>query len=258
VASRPPPPDESDPGSSDRLGEALAAAGIEEVSWNEAAPEFIEAWGQGEHLVLLGKTGRGKTTFAVDALERRREQREASVVGFVTKRKDETSQKLLEAGWTKIVNWPPTYAQRKRGQIILWPPYTKASTYPKDVRPLFLEALDEIMDEGNWTLYLDEASYMVESLKLRTSMDEFFTQSRSNGITLVAGSQRPVWVSRSMLSQHCWVAAFRIGDMDDARRAGEVMGNRDRYTPVLNALGTHQFLLVDTIGDDAIVSQVGT
>lgn len=241
-----------------RLEDSLGDSEIEVASWRQVAPDFIEAWGQGQHLVLLGKTGRGKTTFAVDALNRRHDQRDASVISFVTKKRDETSSVLLEQGWTKLVDWPPTYAQRKRGRMIFWPPYTKASSYPGDVRSTFREALDEIMDEGNWTLYLDEASYMVESLKLRTSLDEFFTQSRSNGITLVAGSQRPVWVSRSMVSQHAWVCAFRIGDMEDARRAGEVMGDRDRYTPVLTSLGPHQFLLVDTIGDNAVISEVGT
>ena len=74
----------------------------------------------------------------------------------------------------------------------------------------------------------------------------------------MAGTQRPVWVSRSMVSQHCWVACFRIGDMEDAKRAGEVMGDRDRYTPVILGLGPHEFVLVDTIGDNAIISQVGT
>lgn len=241
-----------------QLDDVLEDTGIEEVSWKAAAPTFIEHWDQGEHLVLLGKTGRGKTTFATDVLDRRHQQRKASVVSFVTKKRDDTSQKLMEMGWTKIIDWPPKYAQRQAGKLILWPPYTKASTYPKDVRPTFLAALDEVMEEGNWTVYLDEASYIVESLKLRISMDELFTQSRSNGITLVAGSQRPVWVSRAMLSQHCWCCAFKIGDMEDARRAGEVMGNRDRYTPVLLSLGPHQFLLVDTISDQAIVSEIGT
>lgn len=241
-----------------RLDRSLGDSEVEVASWREVAPDFIEHWEQGQHLILLGKTGRGKTTFAVDALERRHDQRKASVASFVTKKRDETSNRLLKAGWGKLTEWPPTYAQRKRGRIVLWPDYTKASTYPMDVRATFKEAFDEIMAESNWTLYLDEASYMVESLKLRTSLDEFFTQSRSNGITLVAGSQRPVWVSRSMVSQHAWVCAFRIGDMEDARRAGEVMGDRDRYTPIVNALGPHQFLLVDTINDKAVVSEIGT
>ncbi len=246
------------PPANDRLPAALERSGIEEVSWKAAAPEFVEAWDQGEQLVLLGKTGRGKTTFASEALERRHDQRNASVLMFVTKKKDQTSDDLLARGWDRIKSWPPTYAQRQRGQLILWPPYTKASTYPKDVRPTFLEALDEIMEEGNWTLYVDEASYAVQSLHLRTSLDEFFTQSRSNGITLMAGSQRPVWVSRAQLSQHAWVCAFRIGDTEDARRAAEVMGDRDRYRDVLLALGPHQFLLCDTLGDNAIVSEIGT
>ena len=233
-------------------------AEIPHVSWEEAAPDFIEAWNQGEHMIAMGKTGRGKTTLVNDILNRRHEQREASVLSFVTKHRDATTSDLMGEGWARITSWPPSYAQRKNRKIILWPPYTKASTYARDVRDTFMEAIDEVMEEARWTLYMDEAPYFVESLGLRKSMDELFNQARSNEVTLVAGTQRPVWVSRSMVSQHCWVACFRIGDMEDAKRAGEVMGDRDRYTPVILGLGPHEFVLVDTIGDNAIISQVGT
>ena len=228
------------------------------VSWTEAAPEFIEAWNQGEHLIALGKTGRGKTTFVNDILNRRHEQREANVASFIVKRKDSTSSDLLAEGWSRITEWPPDYRARKARKVMLWPPYTRASTYARDVKSTFLEAIDEIMEEGCWTLYLDEAPYFVESLGLRKSMDELFNQSRSNEITLIAGMQRPVWVSRSTVSQHGWVACFRIGDMEDAKRAGEVIGDRDRFTPVILGLEGHQFLLVDTIGDRAIISEIGS
>jgi hypothetical protein len=228
------------------------------VSWEEAAPDFIEAWGQGEHLIALGKTGRGKTTFVNDILNRRHEQREASIASVIVKKRDTTSSDLLSEGWHRITEWPPPYAARKARKVMLWPTYTKASTFARDIRSTVLDAIDEIMEEGQWTLYLDEAPYFVESLKLRTSMDELFNQARSNGITLVAGMQRPVWVSRSAVSQHGWVGCFRIGDMEDAKRAGEVIGDRDRYTPVILGLQGHQFLLADTIGDRAIISEIGT
>ncbi len=233
--------------------------GIPRVGWEEVAPEFIESWNQGEHMIAMGKTGRGKTTLINDILDRRHEQREASVCSFVTKARDKTTSDLLGLGtWSRIKEWPPTYSQRKGRKVILWPPYTKASTYARDVKSTFMHAIDEIMEEARWTLYMDEAPYFVESLGLRKSMDELFNQARSNEVTLVAGTQRPVWVSRSMVSQHCWVACFRIGDMEDAKRAGEVMGDRDRYTPVILGLGEHEFMLVDTIGDNAVISQVGT
>jgi hypothetical protein len=242
-----------------RIEEACEWAGIEVVSWAAIADDFLDAWEQAEQLIVLGKTGRGKTTFVTDILDRRHEYKGSSICVFVTKKRDNTSSELFARGdWHHITEWPPKYHQRKAGKLILWPPYTKPSTYPRDVRPTFLAALDEIMEEGNWTLYLDEASYMVESLKLRVSLDEFFTQSRSNAITLLAGSQRPVWVSRSALSQHAWVCSFRIGDSDDAARAGEVIGNKKRFAPVIEALGPHQFLLVNTLTDEGYVTQIGT
>lgn len=233
-------------------------ATIEVVPWRRLAPTFLRNWNQGQHLVLLGKTGRGKTTFEVDIMERRHDMRQAKCCSMVTKRRDETSARLIAKGWHRIYDWPPPYAARRDGRIILWPSYTKASTYAKDRRATFVKAFDEIIDESNWTLCLDEASYMVESMRIRTTIDELFTQSRSSGITLIAGSQRPVWVSRSMVSQHTWVCCFRIGDSTDARRAGEVLGTKDRYTQVIQRLGAHEFLLVETIDDQAYISQVGT
>ena len=149
------------------LDEATEYAEVDVVSWDAVAPDFMEAWEQAEQLILLGKTGRGKTTFATDVLDRRAEQRKASVCSFVTKKQDNTSEELMTRGWHRIKEWPPNYRERQAGRIILWPPYTKPSTYPTFARPYFLHALDEIMEEGNWTLYLDEASYMVESLKLQ-------------------------------------------------------------------------------------------
>ena len=240
-------------------------AEVPRVSWEEVAPEFIDVWQQGDHLILLGKTGRGKSTFAYDVLQRRYEQAWANVCAFITKKRDDTSQDL---DWDVIKEWPPGYKERvgpiprqdriPHSRLMLWPSYTKASTFPDDVKKTFLDAIDEIMEEGNWTLYLDEAAYIVQSLKLRTSMDELFTQSRSNGITLVAGSQRPVWVSRAQLSQHCWVACFKIGDVEESTRAAEVMGNRDRYKGVISTLGEHEFILVNSVTDKAVISQIGT
>lgn len=233
--------------------EAFEVGQVEVADWDDVAPGFIDAWEQGEHLILLGKTGRGKTTFAFEALTKRWERRKASICVFVTKKRDDTTAKLH---WPTISAWPPSYQIRQKRRVVLWPPYTKASTYPRDVRPIFLEALDKIMDEGNWTLYMDEASYAVQSLGLRTSMDELFTQSRSNGITLLAGSQRPVWVSRGQLTQHVWCACFKIGDQDEAKRAGEVLGDRNRWTDVILNLGEHEFLLVNTLTEEGVVSQI--
>lgn len=240
------------------LDEALYDADCEEAPWRRVLPTLLRNWEQGQHFVTLGKTGRGKTTLEIALMEGRHRSRSAQVCSMVVKKRDETSAKLVARGWHRIYDWPPPYAARRSGKIILWPTYTKASTYAKDRRPIFVEAFDEIIEEGSWTLCLDEASYMVESMRIRTSIDELFTQSRSNNITLIAGSQRPVWVSRSMVSQHCWVACFRIGDTTDARRAGEVLGDKDRFAPLIQRLGSHQFVLANTITTEAVVTEVGT
>jgi energy-coupling factor transporter ATP-binding protein EcfA2 len=248
----PPPPDRR-PARRAPLEELAEAADLPIVSWEDVGPEFIGAIQQGEHIVTLGKTGLGKSTFSFTVANGLWRERGASCCGFVTKKRDDTS---TNQGWPIIHEWPPTYAVRKERRCLLWPRYTKASTYAADRGPVFRDAIDEIMEEGDWVLYLDEASYLVQSMRLRTSIDELFTQARSNKITLIAGSQRPVWVSRGEVSQHTWIACFLIGDEDEAGRAGEVLGNKRRYAPVIPALAPHQMILLNSTTNEGVVTKV--
>ena len=246
------------------LAQLAAEAGLPIVEWSQVAEEFLSSIEQGEHIVTLGKTGLGKSTFSFVVADGLWERRGASVCGFLTKPEDDTA---TSQGWPRLSEWPPSYAQRRMPspgrprwttstRVLLWPPYTKASTYAHDRRSVFLRAIDEIMDEGKWVLYLDEASYLVQSMKLRTSIDELFTQARSRGITLIAGSQRPVWVSRGEVSQHTWIACFKIGDSDDANRAGEVLGDKRRYGPVIPALEKHQIMLLNSTTNEGVITQI--
>jgi energy-coupling factor transporter ATP-binding protein EcfA2 len=246
------------------LEQVAADADLPVVDWDAVSDEFIGSIEQGQHIVTLGKTGLGKSTFSFVVANGLWERRGASVAAFITKKEDRTS---AEQGWIRLGEWPPSFAQRRmpppgrpRGsestRVLVWPSYTKASTYARDRAPVFLRAIDEIMEEGGWVLYLDEASYLVQSMRLRTSLDELFTQARSNGITLIAGSQRPVWVSRGEVSQHTWIAAFKIGDSDDANRAGEVLGDRKRFAPVIPLLEPHQILLINSTTGEGVITMV--
>jgi len=225
------------------------------VPWAEVWPEFVAGWDQGEHVVILGITGSGKTHLALDILEKRVRYRQAFVMALGTKARDKT---LRDTGWPIVRRWPPTWAQRQTHHIIFWPPYSKPSLAKATTTPILTEMLDEIMLEGGWTLFVDEMAYLVESLGQRHVLDEYWNGARSSGVSLIAGTQRPTWLARSAVSQVGWVACFRINDLDDRLRAGEIMGDRRRYAELIGTLSRerHEFLLVRTLTDRCVITSV--
>jgi hypothetical protein len=218
-------------------------------------PEFIAGWDQGDHLVMLGKTKSGKTTLAIEMLELAIAHRQSHCVAIGTKPRDDT---LKKTGWPVVRDWPPTYAQRETHHVVFWPPYSKPSTAKATTKPRLQKAMDEILLEGGWRVFVDEMAYLVQTLGLRYVLDEYFNGARSSGISLIACSQRPSWMARSGVSQVGWAVCFRINDTDDRLRAGEILGNRRRYAPVIGTLGidSHEFLLINTNTDRAVISHL--
>lgn len=229
------------------------------MPWRHLRPELLESWDQGEHAAISGPTGTGKTHLAVDLLDGRADERDAHVCVFAEKRRDRLISRLHRAGWPVIRSWDELrYEHRVRRRVILWPPYGRASSSQETKRATFVHALDEIMEEGSWTLFLDEVPYFVEQLNLRKALDEIWHGGRSNGITLVGASQGVSWIPVSMRTNHRWMVAFAPTDEEIQKRVAEVAGDRDRFRPILSRLGKREFLLVRMGTDEAYISKVGT
>ena len=228
------------------------------VPWEEVWPEIIEEWEPGWHALICGRSGFGKTHAALQLLDGRASEpeeggRAASVCILENKARDKILRGL---GWPIIDRWPPTFSQREQRRIILWPKYLKASENAAHMKPVFMEALDEMMNEGGWTVYIDETAYFVENLGLRSTLDEFWNGGRSSEITLIAGSQRPVWVNRSMVSQAQWAFVFFIGDEDDRQRLGQILGSRRRFPPVIARLKRHECLAIRTDTGRGVITKL--
>lgn len=233
---------------------AFAESGVERVKWSILGPAFLTRWESGQHVAIVGPTGSGKSFVAFDLLEARADRRDAHVIAFGTKRRDKT---LEELGWPRIKSWPPDYEHRELRRVVLWPDYLSSSKAIEN-RPIYVHALDEILEEGGWTVYLDEAAYFVETLKMRAQLDEYWNTARSAGITVVSSSQGVSWVPRAALTEQQWLFIFHLTDEDVRTRAAEIAGDRARFRPIIANLREQEFLLVRTRTGEAYVSKVGT
>lgn len=221
-------------------------------SWDNIKDDFIEAWQQGDHLVIVGRTGSGKTTLALELIDLRVKLRNAYCVALGTKPKDVT---LTKTGWPITTHWPPTYSERESHKVIFWPRYSKASNARKTLAPVFEGMLDDVLSEGGWTVFVDEMAYLVETLGLRANLDEYWNAARSSEVTLLAATQRPVWLARSSVTQASWIITFRVNDESDRQRMGEILGNKE-LIPIIGNLDRHEFMITNTYSGLSVISKL--
>jgi hypothetical protein len=186
-------------------------AGLPFVPWAEFARRFV--WYQGEHVTLVGPTGAGKTTLALELLKRRRWR-----AILATKPKDDTLRGLEADGYTILREWPPpAFAER----VVLWPAIDRRE-FKLRQRAVFRRALDSIYEAGAWAIYADELTYMIQTLRLGPAFVDLWQQGRSLGVSLVASMQRPAWVPLAAYSQASHLFFWRANDERDLRTIGGI------------------------------------
>jgi hypothetical protein len=223
------------------------------VPWDKFVKEWT--WNQGEHLLVVGDTGQGKTTIQSRLLDKRE-----FVVIFVTKTHDDTiTREYRDRGYRIIEDWddvPNEYDEvRKRvlpyKKLLLWPKPEKDLRITKaKQRVVFRKALNSIFLERGWTVVLDEEHYMVQSLKLGEEVETYHHQARSSKITVVDGIQRPAWVPVITYGSATHGFIAKVTNRDDMKRLSNLGGvDHKLLESVLADLPRHQYLVVNTRGD---------
>lgn len=186
---------------------------VQVVSWAEFQDLF--KWRQGEHISLIGATGCGKTTLAHHLLPMRK-----YVVVLATKPKDSSMNELIRDGYTKSKTWPVGPSELVP-RVVLWPPISKR-TQKTNQKHVFADALNQIYEQGAWTVYADELHYLTVTLGLQPIFTDLWQQGRSMGISLVASMQRPSHVPLLAYTQATHVFFWRANDTRDLKTIGGI------------------------------------
>ena len=187
--------------------------GVPFVPWADFFPRF--RWRQGEHVALVGPTGQGKTTLGLQLATRR-----DWVVVVATKPKDRTLSGLAREGYIRTSSWPPpALAQR----VVLWPVWRDS----KDNRAqsaAIREAINAIYRSGSWCIFTDDVQHLTAKLRLGDELDTLWLQARALGISVMAATQRPRHVPRTMWTQSTHVFVWGTADEDDLKQIGGMGG----------------------------------
>lgn len=220
---------------------------IERINWKS----FYESlnWRQGEHLSILGATGGGKTRLALALLPLR------TYISFLaTKPRDETITRYGRRNKYELIRkWPPSPRSER---VLLWPKFIKPGDEVNQAK-VFYEAMMAMFVEGGWSVYVDEAYYFSKVLKFDAILRIYWTQARSNDVTLIASTQRPRDVPLLMYDQATHLFFFRFRDKRDLDRLSEIgwLDGREIKENVAR-LQLHEFLYVNNITGKMVISKV--
>lgn len=229
-------------------------APLERAPWPVVLDYFASEHELGEHVAVAGATGEGKTTTILELLQERAKRE--TVAGWPVaisvlevKRRDATMSRLLARGWRRIrtaKEWPPHLAEAR---VVVWPSPGPVAGRARRHSRLFATVLDEIDESGNQIVFIDEAAFferpLPNGLGLARYLENYWTLARSNGVSLVAGTQRPVRVSRSMWSEPSWLFIFALETEDDLKTIAAHTGSfKQEILASVPTLRDHEFVMI--------------
>jgi type IV secretory pathway VirB4 component len=211
-------------------------------------------WAQGEHVVIVGPTGVGKSTVIKDLLLPKRKAN----LFFGTKIKDPLYDELLQKrGYHRVDSLSEVRPWHKdkdgKLKVLLWPHKGKNIAETMGIQKVaFGEAMNDIAThERPWTLILDEGKYLAEQLHLSKEISYCIEQFRTIDGTIVCGAQRPAWIPPSVMANSSWGILYKSTNRDDAQKLADMGGLDGRQIKEeLMKLGPHEFLVVHTRGTE--------
>jgi len=207
---------------------------IEPAHWELFYQWWGDVWEPGQHVALIGPTGQGKSTFAVNILKLRK-----WVIALDAKGGDDT---LAASGFKPIKAWPPPskirdeIAEGKPARLIM----TGTTRTRRDMAKLvhlMQEAIEGARAEGGWTVYCDEFQILADRrmFGLDVPVEQMLISARSAGSSVVTSFQAPAWVPKAGTRQASFVVMLKTQDVNMIKTVSEAVG-RD-WHELKDALG---------------------
>lgn len=181
-------------------------------------------WKQGEHVAIMGQTGRGKTTVSRDLLTCR-----DWVVALAVKRDDDILESFTKLAGYRRTSWPPAYDVHRalvwaRPQSLEWAEVRKQAAAVHKV-------LNDVFRNGGWAVLLDDVAYICNTLGLKKDVSLLLNQARSSHSSLVSCMTQPSSVTQAIPSE-VWrqvrhLVAFRYRNKRDIGIIADITGYDD-------------------------------
>lgn len=213
-------------------------------------------WEAGEHVLISGGTGSGKTVLAryLDGIRLHRGGKVVVLVGKIHPDPTILEYYSQADGWVRWKTWPdkpPANVTR----ILLWPDVeNKTPDEAKDIQKKeFKRALDEVFKLGKYVLHIDEGLFMVSPayMNLGSVIGMLFQMLRSAGGTIIMLVQRPSHIPLTVYSNIDYAFVSRAPNADDVDRLAELDPHLDKATlkKVINKNGKHDFTMIRARGE---------
>lgn len=206
-------------------------------------------WRQGQHVAVMGRTGRGKTTLARDLLA----LRGWSCV-LAIKRKDDTLETFPQAGYRIIRKWPPRWEDRR---VVLWAK-PKSMDDMAEQRRQIAAVLNDVYANGGWALLFDDVARIANALGFKKWIATMLSEARSSHASIVSAMTQPSSVTQAIPSE-VWrqvryhlVFYYRVGRDLDA--IADIVGyTRTELKRWMALLGPWDFLCFDDLTDSVTI-----
>lgn len=229
--------------------EPIAPHTVERVTWPEALRRMD--WRQGEHVTLIGPTGRGKTELTIELLKER-----TWVVFLGTKREDETQDRLKRAGYRTIRDSRQLNPEIDH-YFILRPPFPKVDpdVLKAQHARVFRDGLMTAFRQTGWTVAADEAVYICHYLGLSEDMKLLWLQGRSQGNSVICNTQRSRFIPLEAYSSATHLFVWTDPDQNNIRRNAELTGfNYHQALDAMQVMTKHDVLYVNTVTGEMVIT----
>ncbi len=212
-------------------------------------------WRQGEHVLISGSTGSGKTALARHIVEIRANNGGHVVVFCMKPLEDRTiveDYKGFER-WKRWKKRPASWENR----VLLWPDVRKAKGNKDEIlriqADVFQEAFDGINNAGHYTVQIDEGLYTTSPTFLNMASDLAMAHAigRSGRLTMVTLTQRPSHLPLILYGSASHAFVGRTREASDTKRLSE-LGAKEGGRELANRIsdqGRHDFLWIPVAPD---------